>query len=111
MWLGCVALEINGTVSSYWILEQVDEKQNDCESVNLSACFWRFCCMGVSEMYSVHSPHNWKTVQWYLLETQVSYSSSYKERNVPTASIMYERQMEKFKNLTLKSRFQNVVAT
>lgn len=101
-------LETNGSVSSYWILEQGDEKQNDCEcfivlnGVNLAVCLWRFCCMRVSEMYSAHSPHNWKTVQQYLLETRVSHSSSRKERNVPTASVIYERQMEKFKKLALQ---------
>lgn len=35
----------------------------------------------------------------------------HKERNLPTASVIYETHMDKILKLTLKSRFKNIVTT
>lgn len=89
-----------GTVSSCWLLEQADEKQNDCECLIVLNCInlAAWCGGFVTKVYQkciLYIHHTTERLQQYLLETQVSHSSSHKGRNVPTASVMYKRQMEK----------------
>lgn len=97
-----LAWETNGTVSSYWILEQADEKQNDCECLIVLNCVnLAECCGGfLAKVYQkciLYIHYTAQRLQQHLLETQVSHSSSHKERNVPRVSVMYKRQMEKIK--------------